>query len=311
MQTLGDIGELAAIERVVKRLPGRQDVIVGPGDDCAVVHPIHDTDEDLVLTSDPVVEGIHFDADAVPESVGHKAIGRVLSDIAAMGADPRWALVDIVAPKSTPVAVIDALYVGMGSLAATHGLVIVGGDMAEGPCLEIHVFGMGAVPVGKALLRSTAGSGDCIFVTGRLGGSRLGRHLCVEPRLEEGRWLRDWATALIDVSDGLASDLHHLTDMSKVGCDLYPNLIPISDAASQLKDSATALEHALYDGEDFELLFTVPQPRRNAFVSAWEERFDLPCTEIGCMTENVGVIRCLAPDGSATPLLRSGYAHWE
>jgi thiamine-monophosphate kinase len=200
--TLSDIGELGAIERIVRTLPGRQDVVVGAGDDCAVVRMNGHAIDDMVLTSDPVISGVHFTTDATPESIGHKALGRVLSDIAAMGAEPRWILVDIVAPGETPIDVIDGIYRGMGALASKFSVAIVGGDMAEGSSLEIHVFGVGAVPTGKGLLRSTASMGDLLFVTGKLGGSRLGRHLQVEPRINEGLFLRDWASAMIDVSDG-------------------------------------------------------------------------------------------------------------
>ncbi|MBT3191964.1 MAG: thiamine-monophosphate kinase [Verrucomicrobia bacterium] len=310
MQTLGDIGELAAIERITRGLPKGQKVIVGPGDDCAVVRPAENASEDLVLTSDPVVAGVHFDTDAAPEAVGHKAIGRALSDIAAMGGEPRWALVDVVAPASTPVSIVDGLYAGMGALASDRGLAIVGGDMAEGPVVEIHVFAIGAVPVGRALLRSGASLGDRLFATGALGGSRLGRHLRVEPRLEEGCFLRDWATAMIDISDGLASDLHHLTDMSKLGCDLNLDHIPISDAARRLEGEEAPLDHALYDGEDFELLFTVPQSRCEPFVAAWRAAFELPCADIGCMTSEPGIVRCLHEDGAESTLRRNGYAHF-
>ncbi len=310
MQTLGDIGERSAIERIIKTLPGRQDVIVGAGDDCAVVRVGDGTGDDLVLTSDPVVAGIHFDATASPQSVGHKAIGRMLSDIAAMGAEPRWALVDIVAPSSTPLSTLDELYAGMGKLASGSGLAIVGGDMTDGPCLEIHIFGVGAVPAGKAVLRSTAKPGDRLFVTGALGGSRLGRHLRVEPRLAAGKWLRDYATAMIDISDGLASDLRHLTTLSGVGCDLELAAIPISEAATKMDGSQSPLEHALNDGEDFELLFTLPGADTAKFTSAWKTAFNLPCTEIGHMTDSPKKIRCMESDGSAQPLTKTGYNHF-
>jgi thiamine-monophosphate kinase len=310
MQTLGDIGERSAIERIIKRLPGRQDVVVGAGDDCAVVRIGDGTGDDLVLTSDPVVAGIHFDTTAAPRDVGHKAIGRMLSDIAAMGAEPRWALVDIVAPASTPLATLDEIYAGMGALASDSGMAIVGGDMTDGPCLEIHIFGVGAVPAGKAILRSTATAGDHLYVTGYLGGSRLGRHLRVEPRLAAGKWLRDYATAMIDISDGLASELRHLTTLSGVGCDLDMSAIPISEAAASMQGSQTPLEHALNDGEDFELLFTVPAAHAAEILSAWHAAFDLPCTRIGEMTATVGEIRCTEGDGSTTRLPQAGYNHF-
>jgi thiamine-monophosphate kinase len=310
METLKDIGELAVIERITRMLPGRQDVVVGAGDDCAVVRPASST-QDLVLTSDPVVEGVHFMPDDAPEAVGHKALGRMLSDIAAMGAEPRWALVDVVAPGTTPAATVDALYAGMGALATTSGLAIVGGDVAEGPCLEIHVFGVGAVPAGQALLRSGAQADDLLFVTGALGGSRVGRHLRVEPRLEAGAWLRNWASAMIDISDGLATDLRHITESSHIGCDLDLGKIPISPDTAEFDDERSPLQHALYDGEDFELLFTLPAPQRDPFLNAWRQAFALPCAEIGRMTASaVGAIRCIQADGSSRPLEGSGYSHF-
>ena len=309
METLKDIGELAVIERITKMLPGRQDVVIGAGDDCAVVRPT-DSTQDLVLTSDPVVEGVHFMPGDALEAVGHKALGRMLSDIAAMGAEPRWALVDVVAPGTTPAATVDALYAGMGALATTSGLAIVGGDVAEGPCLEIHVFGVGVVPRGQALLRSGAHEDDVLFVTGALGGSRLGRHLHVEPRLEAGAWLRDWASSMIDISDGLATDLRHVVEASHVGCNLDIAKIPISPDAAEVDAEHSPLEHALYDGEDFELLFTVPVVRRKDFVETWQRTFNLTCTEIGRMTSDAGVIRCIQADGSALPLEGSGYSHF-
>jgi thiamine-monophosphate kinase len=248
-----------------------------------------DGSEDLVLTSDPVIEGVHFTTDALPEDIGRKALGRVLSDIASMGAEPRWVLVDIVAPGSTPVTVVDGLYKGMSAVASEFNVAIAGGDMAEGSSLEVHVFGAGAVPKGESLLRSGAVAGDILFVTGYLGGSSLGRHLQVEPRIREGLWLRERASAMIDVSDGLASDLRHITDMSGVGCTLNLEKIPLADAAQRMQDDRSAAEHALYDGEDFELLFTLPAASRDALLEEWGAAFSLPCTEIGLITPETGV----------------------
>jgi thiamine-monophosphate kinase len=308
MKTLRDIGELGVIERICNFLPGRQDVAVGAGDDCAVVNV--GGSEDLVLTSDPVIEGVHFVADADPEDIGRKAMGRVLSDIASMGAEPRWTLIDVVAPGSTPVTVIDGIYKGMVSLASEFSVAVAGGDMAEGSSLEIHVFGVGAVPKGSSMLRSTAASGDILFVTGRLGGSSLGRHLQVEPRIREGLWLRGWASAMIDVSDGLASDLRHIVDMSGVGCRLDLEKIPVSEEAEKMPDDLSAAEHALYDGEDFELLFTLPADKRDLFLEEWGQEFGLPCTEIGVMTSEIGVIRCQLCGLETGVLEQRGYTHF-
>ena len=311
MTTLREIGELAAIERIAKRLPSRRDVVLGVGDDCAVVRPYADSAEDLVLTSDPVIEGTHFETGTPAAGVGHKALARVLSDLAAMGAEPRWGLLDIAAPADTAVQVLDDLYGGAMKLAAQHEFAIVGGDMAEGPALEIHAFGLGSVPKGKALLRSGARPGDVLFVTGELGGGIMGRHLAIEPRIKEGAWLREWATAMIDVSDGLASDVRHMTTQSRTGCDLNASAIPVSPAAEGMDDSRSPLEHALHDGEDFELLFTIPEGREDAFVAAWQKVFCLPCTRIGVMTGNVDLVQCVFPDGATFALEGTGYAHFK
>ena len=115
---------------------------------------------------------------------------------------------------------------------------------------------------------------------------------------------------MIDISDGLATDLSHLAKASHVGCDLAVEQIPISAAASELDDGRSPLQHALYDGEDFELLFTIPAPRREAFATAWPQAFDLPCTEIGRVTADNGEIRCVRPDGSVVPLEGAGYSHF-
>jgi thiamine-monophosphate kinase len=307
MSTLGDIGELAAIERICRRLPVRGDIVVGAGDDCAVVRATADAPVELALTSDPVIEGVHFAPGTPPGQVGHKIAGRLLSDIAAMGGDPLWALIDVVAPPSAPADTIDRLYDGILALATRHGLAIAGGDTAAGPVLEVHGFAIGSVPAGKAILRSGAKPGDRIYVTGRLGGSILGRHLAFEPRVPQGRWLRGVATSMIDVSDGLASDLRHLVQMSGTGAELDLGSIPVSEAIAGRQG---AVDHALFDGEDFELLFTAPADAETAWMSRWRDAFDLCCTRIGIMNGEPGVIRCRQPDGEVGLLERGGFQHF-
>jgi len=306
MTILDAIGETALIDRLTARLAQGRDVVVGPGDDCAVVRT---GDEDWLLTSDPVIEGVHFTAAADPVQVGHKAVARALSDIAAMGGTPRWALVDLVAPASTTPAQLEALYDGMGATAAEHGLSIVGGDVARGVTLELHVFAVGSVPRDGAVLRSGAAPGDIIFVTGALGGSHIaGHHLTFEPRLREGQWLREggWVTAMCDISDGLSTDLHHLADASGVGAELQRASIPCSEAAISAGDPVA---HALADGEDFELLFTVPADRQSDFVTAWAETHNLPCTHIGTITDS-GKVEGVDADANRTTLSAAGYDHF-
>ena len=306
MSTLKNMGEGALIERLTRRLGTGRDVVVGPGDDCAVVRA---ADEEWLLTSDPVIEGVHFDGTATPQQIGHKALARSLSDIAAMGGTPRWALVDLVAPGDTPAGKLEAIYAGLCATADAYGIAIVGGDVAAGPVIELHVFAVGSLPPGSAILRSGALPGDGIYVTGALGGSRLqGHHLSFTPRLREGRWLREgeWATAMCDISDGLSTDLHHLAAASGVGAAIRLATVPCSPAARSTQDPLT---HALCDGEDFELLFSVSAARLAEFEVAWQSSALAACTRIGTITIDGGVMG-IGADDSVRPLDAAGYDHF-
>jgi thiamine-monophosphate kinase len=311
MSRLNEIGELALIERICSRLLPGSAVSVGVGDDCAVVDPGCAGDVELVLTSDPVVCGVHFLQDDPAGLVGRKAVGRVLSDLAAMGASPRWLLVNVTAPGNLDVAYIDALYDGMVEFAGRYGAAIVGGDCAEGKEFAVHVFGVGSLPRGTALTRGGASEGDRLYVTGALGGSLAsGRHLRVEPRVDEGVWLREWASAMIDVSDGLASDLGHLIAESGVGCEVDVESIPCSEGAFMANDARDAVQHALHDGEDFELLFSVSASRSDEMEQAWRSRFDLPLSCIGRVTGAIGT-QCLKfSDGRELRLEDGGFRHF-
>lgn len=307
--TLADLGEREVIRRLARRTGRGRRVAVGIGDDCAVVR-IPGSPDDWLLTTDPVIEGVHFLPSTRGRRIGHKAAGRVLSDIASMGGDPLWVLVDLVATADTSMARLDEIYRGATALCARHGAAIVGGDLAKGPRLELHMFAVGRVPRGKALLRSGARPGDVLHVTGALGGSLRGHHLDFEPRLIEGRWLRagGWATSMMDVSDGLAADLRRLIAESGVGADLRADAIPVSAAARRLRDGRPPLAHALADGEDFELLFTVPAARAASFARAWRRRFSLPCAAIGTITRGGGI--GILDDRGRRPLAEDGYQHF-
>ena len=312
MTTLRQLGEREVIRRLAALLRPRRDVPVGIGDDVAVVR-LNGAANDLLLTSDAVIEGAHFLAGARAEEIGHKAIARVLSDFAAMGGEPLWALIDLVASPEMPVTVLESVYRGAAATAKKYGLAIVGGDTASGAALELHVFGVGQVPKGKAVLRSGAKRGDAIYVTGALGGSLAGKHLVFEPRLEEGLWLRKgrWVTSMIDISDGLATDLGHLLRRSGVGAEIEASAIPISDAVGEVLTRRTPLEHALYDGEDFELLFTVPAARCRAFESAWTKTFELSWSRIGLIKKGrAGSAVLRSADGSRDGLQDKGYEHF-
>lgn len=270
MSTLSEIGERGFIRMLRGMLPKRGDVAVGAGDDCAVIR-FTDAD-DLVLKSDPLVEGVHFTAGTDPALVGRKALARVLSDFAAMGASPRWALVDFTAPGVTPVETALGVYNGIDALAREHGVAIVGGDTSGGSAIGLHVFCAGVVPRGTALLRSAAKPGEAVYVTGELGGSfESGRHLTFKPRLAEGAWLRGHcASACIDVSDGAASELRHIASESGVLIELDVGALPLSPESEASEDP---VRKALTDGEDFELVFTASDTAefRDAFKAAFPE----------------------------------------
>lgn len=313
MTTIRQLGERALIKRLGRLLPQTGSVVVGIGDDCAVVRNVSDKRYDLVLTSDPVIEGVHFAADEKPWLVGRKAAGRVLSDLAAVGAEPLWALVDLVAPADTTLMKLESVYRGLAGMAGRHGLTIAGGDTAGGPLLELHVFAVGRVPHGRAVLRSGARPGDVLFVTGALGGSRAGKHLRFEPRLAQGQWIREhgFATSMIDLSDGLSSDLRRLAEMSGTGALIDPVRIPVSHEALKSRGGRSSSSHALYDGEDYELLFTVPVGKTSTFERSWKKKFaTIRLSRIGVMTDGKGIVKCTTPDGRHTVLKDGGYEHF-
>lgn len=312
MKKLSDIGEHSAIRRLTCFLHAGDDVLVGAGDDCAVVRPSVSSDEDWVLTSDPVVEDFHFRNTDNPQLIGWKAVGRALSDIAAMGASPRWSLIDVVAPGSTPLETLEQVYQGARRIADEFGLKIVGGDLSEGSSLGIHVLAIGSLPCGKALLRSGAAAGDSIFVTGELGGSSAGRHFTFEPRIRVGEFIRDWATSAIDVSDGLATDLRHLLDASNAGASIHLAEIPVSESAASMADGNDALKHALRDGEDFELLFTIPGESCPEFLRHWHEHFSSPAlSRIGIITDRTGELQGVDANGEILDIEGWGFRHFE
>lgn len=244
VKTLRQMGEHAAIAALTANL---KEV----GDDCAVL-PMSDQ-YDFVLTSDPLIENVHFSAGTAPQKIAHKAVCRVLSDLSAMGAEPQYLLVNLVAPPEQDFQTLEKIYAGFSNVWKKYGAEIVGGDLAQGPALELHVFGTGRVPKGTALLRSGAKPGDLIYVTGPLGCSqKTGKEFSFEPRLEWGKMLRESGvvTSMMDISDGLATDLRHILKASGVGAELDSSKIPMLGT----------LQEALFDGEDFELLFTSSEP---------------------------------------------------
>jgi len=309
------MNEFELIRRLTRSLPTNASVVVGPGDDCAVLEAGW-PDRFLLFKTDAVVEGIHFTPATAPEQIGHKALGRCLSDIAAMAGTPTAALVTIGLPRNFEPAFVEAIYTGMGELARRHGVAIVGGETTTNPGgMLISVALLGTVPRGKGILRSGAEAGDAIFVTGELGGSLAGKHLEFEPRLAEGRWLAQQFSvhAMLDVSDGLAGDLRHLLTASRVGAELHASSIPISRearrAAKATSSAKPALLAALTDGEDFELLFTVASRDAVPLLDAWRKQFPkLSLTCIGKIKTGEGIT--IRDKQGVRPLTTHGYVHF-
>ena len=274
---LRDLGEDALIARVLRGFPGGASLAVGPGDDCAVVDPGHGPLR--LLKTDAIVEGVHFLPETPAEKIGWKAIARVLSDFAAMGGKPQHLLVTVAVDAERPVAWMDGLYRGIRKCLAKHGGVLAGGETSRLPRgALISVSGEGSVARKRLILRSGGKPGDFVAVSGRLGGSIKGKHLTFNPRLTEAAWLAEHLrpSAMMDLSDGLGKDLPRLSAAS--GCGFHIGEVPATPGCTQ--------EQALGDGEDDELLLTVPERRWKAAAAGWEQTFPtLPLTIIGRLTE--------------------------
>jgi thiamine-monophosphate kinase len=309
------VNEFELIEKLTRSLPTNKSVVTGSGDDCAVLD-LGMPDKLLLFKTDAVVEGIHFKSDTPAEKIGHKALARCLSDIAAMAGTPTAALITIALPKTFDPAFIEGIYSGMGALARKHDVAIAGGETTTNPeRILISVALIGVAARGKAVLRSGAEAGDAIFVTGELGGSLAARHLEFEPRLAEGRWLTEHFAihAMIDLSDGLAGDLRHILKASRVGAELMTTSVPISRAAKLASKAESPakppLLAALTDGEDFELLFTVASKDAVPVLDAWKQQFPkVPLTCIGKITKGEGIT--LRDKRGVRPLSAHGYEHF-
>jgi thiamine-monophosphate kinase len=310
------MNEFELIARLTPLLPTNDYVVAGPGDDCAVLD-LGVPDRDALLKTDAVVEGIHFTRETPPSQIGHKALARCLSDIAAMGGSATAAVITLALPPDHDAGRIIEIYRGMAALAARHQVAIVGGETTTNPDrMLLSVAVLGLVAKGRAIRRKGAKLGDALFVTGELGGSIQGRHLDFEPRLPEGRWLAESFSihAMIDLSDGLAGDLRHILAASgNLGAELLRRAVPISRAARQAgRESTTAkpaFVAALTDGEDFELLFTVAAADAIPLSDAWRARF--PSVKLSCIgriTAGPGIT--IRDATGVKPLLATGYTHF-
>ena len=301
-------GEFAYIDWLRRRTPPATNVIVGPGDDTAVLKA---PPRPLLVTTDMLLEGSCFWlAEAGPRRVGRKAIAVNLSDIAAMAGVPTAAVVSVGLPRAGGRELAEGLYLGMRELADAFGLPLVGGDTNswDGP-LSISVTMLGEASERGPVLRSGAKIGDWVMVTGPLGGSILGHHLDFTPRVREALALHAAADlhAMIDLSDGLAKDLHHICEESRCGAILVAEAIPITEAARELasRDGRSLLEHALSDGEDFELVFTVSAADGERLV----REQPVPGVTLARIGEVVETGYWLEQGGARVPLEPRGYEH--
>jgi thiamine-monophosphate kinase len=329
--------ELALIESIRKqagRKASRASAVkLGIGDDCALLRPR--PNHEICVTTDFSLEDVHFRRGwHPPQSVGHRCLARGLSDLAAMGAEPVAVFLSLALPARTPAKWLDGFLQGFLAVAAKHNVPLAGGDTAQSPAgIAADIVAIGQVPARSARLRSTAQPGDLLYVTGALGGSAaellaLRRnprkfralthaaaghpHLYPEPRLAVGRRLRTLAHAMIDISDGLSTDLTHLCESSRLAALVDDAALPIHPLAIQAEQSSlapSALELALHGGEDYELLFTAaPHARIPRSIAG------VPIHRIGIMRKPARRQPLIVQNtvaGKLTPIEPGGWQHFK
>jgi thiamine-monophosphate kinase len=313
------LGEVDLIERFFSRAAGRRDVLLGVGDDAALLSVPAGCA--LVAATDTLVEGRHFLPDAPPDSVGHQALAVNLSDLAAMGAEPAWALLSLSLPGADP-SWLAPFAAGLYALAGRHGVALVGGDTVRGPRV-VTITALGFVEPELALRRDGARPGDLLYVSGWPGEAAAGLELLrrgactsddplvrrcryAEPRIALGRALRGRASAAMDVSDGLLGDLAKLCASSGVGAVIDLERLPVSGELAGRHQAAECERLVLSGGDDYELLFTLP-PESAAEVEALASR-ELPLHRIGAI-EAGRAVQCRR-DGRPVSLATGGYDHF-
>jgi thiamine-monophosphate kinase len=310
-----EIGERGLIERIRKRLPpAPPDLIVGPGDDAAIVRP--DRGSLQILTTDAFVEGVHFDLRfSAPMDIGHKALAVNLSDIAAMGGAPRFALLSLMLPESCTLETVDQLLDGLLALAAQSGVAVAGGNITRSPGpLVLDLAVTGAAKVRKILTRSGGRAGDRLYVSGSVGGAAaglewlraqavadpdrlpdetglaecVGRYRRPDPRTRLGVLLGRTraASACMDLSDGLADAVRQVAEASRTGAKIDADCVPVPPAAASWFEGrgADPVERALAGGDDYELLFAVPTRFKGRFRAVTRLVHGLALTHIGELT---------------------------
>ncbi len=328
LRELGEGGLIRYLRKKITHLP--QKALVGIGDDAAVL-PLS-AEKVLLFTTDTLVEGVHFQWKYTPAyHLGWKSLAVNLSDIAAMGGRPTYALINLGIPIQSSLSLIEELYRGLEDAASLGEVEIVGGDTVGSQHFFINISLLGESEKDKFLLRKGAKEGDSIYVTGTLGDSAAGllclkgktgqvesklkdelslRHLLPTPRIREGRKIAGLAsaTAMIDVSDGLASDLGWIIEESGVGAAIYQDKIPLSPTVVQLSEQLkiSPWKWALSGGEDYELLFTVSEGRNQIP----EDVLDFPVTRIGVILPRQEGLVIIGPEGKKKRLRREGYDHF-
>ncbi|MEH8020383.1 thiamine-phosphate kinase [Rheinheimera metallidurans] len=302
----------------------RHDTGIGVGDDAAVLQVRDGCD--LVITTDTMVAGTHFFPDADPRALGHKLVAVNVSDIAAMGAEPAWLSLAITLP-SIDEAWLSAFAAGLHETAEYYNCQLVGGDTTRGP-MSLTMVAKGIVPRGKAITRSGAKVGDYIYVTGTLGDAALGLKLCQglhevskkhqthilqrfhfpSARVALGQALRNIASSAMDLSDGLYSDIQHILKRSGVGASIDVSRLPLSQAVKDSCDNATAMQLALSGGEDYELLFTVPEAKRGS-LDVLLSPYGIAITCIGRITGVAGKLE-LKQAEQPFNYVHSGFIHF-
>ncbi len=323
-----DIGEFNLIKRMSASLGAAgSHVIAGIGDDAAALRS--PTGRLQLVTTDMLVEDVHFRTSTTePFQLGWKSLAVNISDIAAMGGEPTYAFVSIGLPRETTVEFVDELYSGMRKAAEAYSVDIVGGDTVSAPQLIINVALLGEVEEENLILRSGAKAGNALVVTGDLGGSGAGlailehdlpiegteKHLVPVPRVREGRLLAKsgYVTSMIDISDGLASEVHHICEESGTGAEIYMRKIPLSENVRRVAEYTRKppYEFALFGGEDYELLFTCQSDKVSLLTKDVLENCNTPLTTVGRIVETSGSITIADASGRIVPLTPRGYNHF-
>jgi thiamine-monophosphate kinase len=327
--TVSELSERELVARIQQQLPPAPNwVTVGIGDDAAVVEPERNRLE--VLTVDAIVDTVHFDRRFTPpEAIGHRALAVNLSDLAAMGASPRLALLSLALPSDLPCAEFDAMIAGLAAVAREHRIAVIGGNLTRTPGpLTLDVTAIGSVKRRSVLTRAGARPGDHVYVTGSVGGAAAGLQMlqagnapadngCVErylrpvPRMRAGSLLgrNRAASACIDLSDGLADGVARIAESSGVGMIIDATALPIDGEARAWFDTHgdNATRSAIAGGDDYELLFTA-RPRLRGRLAGVMRHSDVPMTRIGTCTGDRALVLAF-PDGHTEPV-PSGFTHF-